>query len=88
MALLKTRDGSLWMSTHSGRLARLQNGKTFLYTEEHGLGTDHGAFAIVEDDAGDLWLSTAVGVLRISRGSLDRVAEGPKPRWIAFCWIR
>ena len=76
VALLKTRDGSLWMSTHSGRLARLQNGKTFLYTEEHGLGTDHGAFAIVEDDAGDLWLSTGVGVLRISRGSLDRVAAG------------
>jgi PAS domain S-box-containing protein len=76
-ALCNTRDGSLWIGTASQQLGRWRKGKLFTYSEKDGF-PDVSVTSIIEDEAGDLWLGTGTGIVRISRASLEDVAAGTK----------
>jgi PAS domain S-box-containing protein len=78
-AIYTSREGSLWIGTASQQLARLHQGKLFMYSEQHGL-PDVGVTSILEDNAGDMWFGTGGGIVRISRASLDGVAAGTQSR--------
>lgn len=68
LSLYVSRDSTLWIGTGYGlnRLIRAEDGSLSFrrYTEKEGLpnNTVHG---ILEDDAGDLWLSTNKGLAKL-----------------------
>lgn len=70
-------DGSLWIGTYDGGLHRLRDGKVAAYKPREGL-CPHGAFAILADEAGSLWMSSNQGIYRVKRADLDSVDAG---RW-------
>ncbi len=63
-------DGMLWLATSGGGLNRFdrRNGRFTKYTEGEGLASNM-ACGIVEDDLGDLWISTNNGVSRFVRST-------------------
>lgn len=69
--------GVLWIATGPGTLSRLDKGNLFSYDRSHGLPLAAG-YAILEDRARNLWISTTQGLLRVSRDSLDAVARGER----------
>ena len=68
-------EGTLWFGTYAGGLNRFKDGKFTSYTVEHGLYDDN-VFAILEDDAGNLWMSCNVGIFRVSKRELNDYAAG------------
>jgi PAS domain S-box-containing protein len=61
-ALCVTRDGSLWIGSFLGSLARLHNGVFTAYATHNEFG-GNGIGAIYEDHAGSLWIGTRGGGL-------------------------
>ncbi len=64
-AVLLAHDDTLWVGTYGGGLNRLdrESGKFMVYTTEEGL-VDDSIYAILEDDDGNLWISTLNGLSR------------------------
>ena len=74
LGLFADGGGTLWIGVESKGLLRLKQGRAFLYTAEHGLPIlSPGAFL---EEGGYLWMSGEKGLVRMSRASLDAVAEG------------
>ncbi len=73
------RDKTLWLVAGNGVIARQQGDGWFCYTEQHGLPAFSWA-GLVEDDAGNIWVSSGSGIIRLPRASLDAVAAGSAPR--------
>ena len=69
------REGSVWVGTLSGKLVRLWGGRTHVYSAENALPLD-AVLSVIEDNAGDLWLGSGEGIVRVTRVSLDAVAQG------------
>lgn len=69
------RDGALWVGTYDSGLYRLKHGRFTRYTTKEGL-FDNGAFQILEDHAGNFWMSCNLGVYRVRKSELDDLAEG------------
>ncbi|WP_008293901.1 ligand-binding sensor domain-containing diguanylate cyclase [Congregibacter litoralis] len=69
--------GVLWIATGAGTLSRLDKGRLFSYDRSHGLPLSAG-YAILEDRARNLWISSTQGLLRVTRDSLDAVARGER----------
>jgi signal transduction histidine kinase/ligand-binding sensor domain-containing protein/CheY-like chemotaxis protein len=69
--------GSLWLGGRVPGLTRfrIKDGRVTRYTESSGLFDDYPS-RILEDDAGNLWISAANGIYRVSRGDLDDFADG------------
>lgn len=65
-AIMEDRNGQMWLGSRYG-LAHFQNGKTTLYTQQHGL-VDNDVKLIFEDQAGALWLGTPNGLSRFVNG--------------------
>lgn len=61
-ALIAGRDGSLWIGTLGGGLARFKDGTITPYGAPEGLGSDV-VLALHEDRGGDLWVGTQGGGL-------------------------
>ena len=68
-------DGVLWAGTSGHGLARFQNGKWTRYSTDNGLASDSISY-LVEDNAGCLWLGSNMGLMRISKKSLNDFADG------------
>ncbi len=68
-------DGTLWIGTFDGGLARLKNGHVTRYTTANGLFND-GVFQILDDDLGNLWMSCDLGIYRVNKRELIDMAEG------------
>ena len=70
-ALHESADGVMWLGTPHG-LGRVEGDAVFTLTARHGLtnGTVH---RILEDSAGELWLTSHDGVLRAARREMDDV---------------
>jgi signal transduction histidine kinase/ligand-binding sensor domain-containing protein/DNA-binding response OmpR family regulator len=68
-------DGTIWMGTDAGGLGRLKNGKLTMVTTKDGLFDDL-AYQILEDDNGNLWMSSNNGVSRVSKKELNDFANG------------
>jgi signal transduction histidine kinase len=74
-ALYEDADGSLWIGSYDGGLARFKDGKFTSYTTKTGLPND-GAFQILEDDNGNFWISSNRGIYRVNRDELNGFADG------------
>ena len=74
--LLVDRDGVLWVGSSGHGLAHWQNEKwTVCSTLQSGLVSDSISY-LLEDDAGNLWLGSYEGLLRISKKSVADFAAG------------
>ena len=75
-AFMWTRTTCLWVGTYGHGLARLQNGKwTSPLRPTNGLASDSISY-VIEDAAGDLWIGSNMGLMRIQKKSLDDFAAG------------
>ncbi|HEY0944525.1 MAG TPA: ATP-binding protein, partial [Opitutaceae bacterium] len=74
-ALAAGADGVVWLAAGQGVLGRRDPaGHWFFYEQRHGLAAFNWC-SLHEDRRGDLWLVASEGLVRIRRGSLDRVAS-------------
>ncbi len=64
-AICEDRAGVLWIASRGGGLNKFDRGKNrwTTYTTKHGL-PDNVVYGILEDDRGNLWLSTNMGIAR------------------------
>src|SRR5690606_28799547 len=69
-------NGDLWIASDRG-LLRMRDGRFTVYDHERGLPRDK-LFRIIDDGAGSLWLSSNMGVFRVSRGELDEIDAGTR----------
>jgi signal transduction histidine kinase/ligand-binding sensor domain-containing protein len=69
------RDGTLWIGTMGGGLARLKDGHIIHITSREGLADDVVS-QILLDDFGYLWLGCNRGIMRLDKGEIDAFAEG------------
>jgi ligand-binding sensor domain-containing protein/signal transduction histidine kinase len=69
------RDGALWVGTSGHGLARFEHDKWTRYSTDDGLASDSISY-LVEDAAGDLWLGSNLGLMRIAKKSLNDFASG------------
>jgi signal transduction histidine kinase len=74
-AIYEDSDGVLWIGTYDGGLYRFKDERLTRYTTREGLH-DSGVFGILEDDAGNLWMSCNRGIYRVGRRELNDLAEG------------
>lgn len=77
--ILPDQDGVLWVATYGNGLYRLQAGRVFAVTTEHGL-IDNKLFRILRDRDGFFWLSSNRGVWRVARRELNQVVAGTRTR--------
>jgi signal transduction histidine kinase/sugar lactone lactonase YvrE len=67
--------GTLWVASYGGGLARLRDGRLKVITTKDGL-PDNIVLGILEDDQGNLWLSSNHGIFRLSLKELNDFADG------------
>jgi len=68
-------DETLWIGSYDGGLTRYRAGRFTRYTTADGL-FDQGVFLILDDDRGNLWMSSNRGVYRVSKSELNAFADG------------
>jgi ligand-binding sensor domain-containing protein/signal transduction histidine kinase len=73
--LCAEKNGGLWVGTSDHGLALFQNEKWVHFSTANGLASDSISY-IVEDDGGDLWVGSNMGLMRIQKKSLDDFADG------------
>ena len=74
--LLASRDGVLWAGTSGHGLAWFQNGVWTNCSTLHGGLTSDSINYLVDDDAGNLWIGSYEGVMRVEKKSLADFAAG------------
>ena len=74
-ALYRDVDGTLWIGTLGGGLARMKDGRFVRITMRQGL-IDDVISQIVPDDFGALWLGCNRGIMRVERRELEALADG------------
>lgn len=71
--IYETRKGTLWIGTTEGlNQMNLQDDNFTSYTRSNGL-PDDGIMGILEDDHGDLWISSANGVFKIIFSKIEEL---------------
>lgn len=76
-SLYEDGEGVLWIGTYDGGVGRLKDGRFTRYTVREGLFND-GAFQILEDSQGYLWMSSNRGIYRVSKRELNELAMGKR----------
>ncbi|MEJ7848824.1 MAG: triple tyrosine motif-containing protein [Pyrinomonadaceae bacterium] len=84
-SLYEDKDGTLWIGSYDGGLARFKDGKFTRYNTKTGLPND-GAFQILEDDSRNFWISSNRGIYRVSRDELNEFADGRRGRVTAIAY--
>lgn len=74
-ALKADPDGTLWIGTSGGGLFRMRDGRLSSVTARQGL-YDDVVFAILDDRAGNLWMSCNRGLFRVARRELKEFFAG------------
>ncbi|HEV2991516.1 MAG TPA: response regulator, partial [Candidatus Angelobacter sp.] len=64
-----------WIGTYGSGLVRFQDGKFVSFKRKDGL-FDDSIWSIVEDDSGNLWMSSNRGLFRASKNNLNDFASG------------
>ncbi|HZL42421.1 MAG TPA: two-component regulator propeller domain-containing protein [Verrucomicrobiae bacterium] len=72
--LCEDDDGVMWAGLETG-IARIKNGQVRVISQKHGL-LDNLIYSLVCDDTGSLWGYSGRGFFRVSRRSLNDVADG------------
>jgi ligand-binding sensor domain-containing protein/signal transduction histidine kinase len=67
-------DGYLWVGTSGHGLGLLRDGKWASFSTENGLSSD--SISYIVEDAGDLWVGSNAGLMRILKKSLEDFASG------------
>jgi signal transduction histidine kinase/DNA-binding response OmpR family regulator len=78
-SLHRTEDGTIWIGTYDQGVLRFRNGEFRAIRAADGLWDD-GASTILEDDAGNFWMASNLGVHRVARVELDAFLDGEIPR--------
>ncbi len=78
MNVVRDRRGAMWASTENGAV-RISSGAAATLSSANGLPCD-AVHWVIEDDAGDVWLYTRCGLLRIARSELNAWIADPKQR--------
>lgn len=73
--------GVMWLGTSQG-LMRWQDGRLHRYAEHSGMIGD-AIFAVLDDDAGNLWMSSNRGIVRITQADVATMDTGAtiEPTW-------
>jgi signal transduction histidine kinase/ligand-binding sensor domain-containing protein/CheY-like chemotaxis protein len=75
-AIYEDSDHILWISTYGSGLKRLdESGKLTTYSRREGLFDDN-VWAVLEDDQGNFWMSSNLGIFRVKKSELTAFAEG------------
>jgi len=74
LALHEDGTGVLWIGTDDG-LFRWKEGRLRRFSVADGL-FDERVFQLLEDEQGNLWMSSNKGISRVARAELEAVAEG------------
>ncbi len=77
--VLSEPDGSAWIATYAGGLARLKDGRATRITRAQGL-PNMALSSIQDDGAGRLWLLSNQGLIVAERRDLLALVEGRAPR--------
>ena len=75
LSFYEDSDGTLWMGSQGQGVGRLKNGKLMWFGVDQGLN-DQTVYSILEDGAGDLWITTNKGIGRVAKQRLNDLAEG------------
>ncbi|KPL23289.1 MAG: hypothetical protein AMS23_06855 [Bacteroides sp. SM1_62] len=70
--IYETRDSTLWIGTVEGLNKMNEHGSFISYTRSDGL-PDDAIMGILEDDHGDLWISTTDGILKIIFSKIEEL---------------
>ena len=76
-ALLASRDGALWVGTEGAGLYRIFNGSVQSFGIKQGL-TNAFIRAIVQDQAGSIWIGTDEGLYRSQGDRFERIDNTPQ----------
>ncbi len=71
------QDGSLWIATRDDGLIRHLDGEFRTFTTDDGLAFDV-IYRILEDDRGNLWMSSIRGIFTVAKQELHDVADGKR----------
>jgi diguanylate cyclase (GGDEF)-like protein len=72
----ESADGTLWFGTEGG-LMRLQGDELRVLTAREGL-YDERIWRVLEDEAGNLWMSSNLGVYRVEKSEIDAYFRGQR----------
>jgi ligand-binding sensor domain-containing protein/signal transduction histidine kinase len=86
-ALHEDAAGTLWIGSGAAGLGWLANGRFGRITRRDGL-PDDAVLQIQSDAAGNLWLGGNLGLMRVSRASLDAFRAGRSQRVTAVLYDR
>ncbi len=73
-ALYADSKGALWIGTKGGGLNRIQNGRLFSYGNVESI--PQNIYGFIQDNSGNLWISSDRGIFKLSLTSLDNFADG------------
>lgn len=80
-SILQTRDGSLWVGYRRGTLARMRNGRIWIYHDNQA--ADVGLLSLFEDRQGQLWVGFAgSGLALFDNGHFHHVTSTGQVRSI------
>lgn len=74
MTVMEDVDGAVWASTLAA-IVRLKDNHISVVGRKDGL-FDNRAYAIVPDDLGNFWVDSQRGIFRVSRQSMNDLADG------------
>jgi signal transduction histidine kinase/ligand-binding sensor domain-containing protein len=78
-SMLLDHVGAFWISAErTGLMLVDASAHARLFDAGHGLDAEL-LYQLLEDDAGDLWIGTSSSIARVSRSSLEAVADGRRP---------
>jgi ligand-binding sensor domain-containing protein/signal transduction histidine kinase len=72
------RSGAFWLSADRSGLVRLRGTDVKQFDARRAFDAEM-LYQMLEDDAGDFWIGTNKGLVRIARASLDAAADGQRP---------
>ena len=67
-------DGAIWICTGTG-ISRFDGKSFFNFSNANGIGTD-SVFQMIDDGAGNAWMTTNGGIRKVSLSAMKSMAEG------------